>query len=141
LNIHARGEGWSGGVYLRGSALLIRESVSVYGRGDRTVESSVGKVDVLGFRVVLGFLIVRGKTGEVESSAWGGSVGDVVGTGANTASAKASEEGSTVVLMRNSHLGWIGRERAIYLKGEGDGRDWTRGREQWRRTTRREEGG
>ena len=35
---------------------------------------------------------------------------NVGGTGADAAGAKSSEEGSTVVLVRYSHLGGIGRE-------------------------------
>lgn len=91
LHIYTRGEGWSGGVYLGGSALLIGEPGSVHGRSDRTVVNSVVEVDVLGVRVVFGFFIVGDKTREVESSARSGSVGNVGGTGANTAGAKASE--------------------------------------------------
>jgi hypothetical protein len=130
LNIYARGEGLSGRVYLGSSALLIGESGTVYSGGDRTMVASVRNVDVLGFRVVLGFLVVRGKTGEVESSPGSGGVGNVGGTGADTARAEASEEGSTVCLVRNGHLGEIGGKRAICLEGAEGGRNCTRSREQ-----------
>lgn len=73
------------------------------------VESALN-VDVLGFRVVPRFLIVGGKTREIESCTGGGSVGNVGRSGANTAGTKASEEGGTVVLVGNSHRKWIGRE-------------------------------
>jgi hypothetical protein len=103
LNVHARGERRSSRIYLRRSALLIGKPSAVHSRSEKTVVHYVGNVDVLRFRVVLGLFIVRGKTGEAESSARGGGVGDVGGIGANTAGAKTSEEGSTVVLVRYGH--------------------------------------
>lgn len=94
---------------------MIGES-GVYSRSEGTVVVSGRNVDVLGFRVVLGFFIVRGKTGKVESSARSGGVGNVGRTRTDTAGAKSSEEGSTVVLVRYSHMGGIGRESDL-LKG------------------------
>ena len=114
LNVYARGEGWSVWIYLRGRALLVGEPCAVYGRSDGTLVGSVGDVDVLGLRVVLGFFVVGGEAGKVESSARGGGVRNVSGAGANAAGAKTSEEGGTVVLVRYSHLGEIGRvERSV----------------------------
>jgi len=77
---------------------------------------AVRNVDVLGFRVVVEFLINRlfagvgGKTGEIEGSTWSGGVGHVGGSGTDTTGTKTSEEGSTVVLLRYGHRKGIGRE-------------------------------
>ena len=74
----------------------------------------VGNEDVLGFRVVVEFLInllvarEGGKTGDVEGSAWGGGVGHIGGSGADAAGAKTREEGGAVVLVGDSHLGGSG---------------------------------
>lgn len=87
-----------------GSALLV-ESSAIYSRGERTLVDPVRNVDVLDFRVVVEFFINRlfagvgGKPRDVEGSTRSGSVGHVDGSGTNTAGAKASEEGSTVVLL------------------------------------------
>lgn len=94
----------------------------------------VRNVDVLGFMVVVellvNWLVARKgrKTGDVEGGAWSGSVGHIGGSGADTAGAKAREEGSTVVLLGDSHLTEIeGSEGglSVYLKvreREGDPR-------------------
>ena len=77
---------------------------------------AVRNIDVLSFRVVVEFFINRlfagvgGKTGEVEGGTRSGGVGHVGGSRADTAGAKTSEEGSTVVLVRYGHLKGIGRE-------------------------------
>lgn len=110
LNVYARGEWQSCGVYLRGSALLVGEPGTIDSGGKGGLVESALNVDVLGFRVVPRFLIVGGKTREIESCTGGGSVGNVGRSGANTAGTKASEEGGTVVLVGNSHRKWIGRE-------------------------------
>lgn len=91
---------------------------------------SGGNVDILGFRVVVEFsanrLLARvgGKAGGVEGSTWSGGVGHVDGSGSDTTGAEASEEGSTIVLLRYGHLG------RVYLEGVEDGRGSTKGREQ-----------
>lgn len=51
-------------------------------------------------------------------------MGHVDGSGSDTTGAEASEEGSTIVLLRNGHLG------RVYLEGVEDGRGSTKGREQ-----------
>lgn len=77
---------------------------------------AVRNIDILGFRAVIEFFIdllvagEGGKTGDVEGSAWSGGVGHVGGSGADTAGAETSKEGSTVVLLRDGHLEGIGRE-------------------------------
>lgn len=111
---------------------------------------AVRDVDVLGFRVVVEFLINRlfagvgGKTGETEGSTRSGGVGHVGGSGTDAAGAKTSEEGSTVVLLRYGHREGIERECGRLgglLKG------WRRRKKfhgWWRargRTTRRRSGG
>jgi hypothetical protein len=92
-------------------------------------------VDVLSFSVVVEFFInwlvagEGGKTGDIERGAWGGGVGHIGGSGADTAGAKTREEGSTVVLLGEGHLEGIGRERGRLVglfKGAGDGRGSTR---------------
>jgi len=99
----------------------------------------VRNVDVLDFRVVVEFLIDRlvagvgGKTGDIEGGTWSGGVGHVGGSGTNAAGAKASEEGSTVVLLRYGHRegakdAWWAMEKAQETEGipreeEEGGRD------------------
>lgn len=74
-------------------------------------------VDVLGLRgVVFELFVVWSKTRKVESCTWSGGVGNVGGSGANTAGAKASEEGGAVVLLRYGHLGWIGVESEVLFE-------------------------
>ena len=51
-------------------------------------------------------------------------MGHVDGSGSDTTGAEASEKGSTIVLLRNGHLG------RVYLEGVEDGRGSTKGREQ-----------
>jgi hypothetical protein len=91
---------------------------------------SARSVDILGFRAVVEFSANRllagvgGKTGDVEGSTWGGGVGHVDGSGSDTTGAEASEEGSTIVLLRYGHLG------RVYLEGAEDGRGSTKGQEQ-----------
>ena len=95
---------------------MLVEPGAIYARGERTLVGAVRNVDVLGFRVVVEFLINRlfagvgGKTGEIEGSTWSGGVGHVGGSGTDTAGAKTSEERSTVVLLRYGHRKGIGRE-------------------------------
>jgi hypothetical protein len=91
---------------------------------------SVGNVEVLCFRVIVELIINRlvageGEMGDIEGGAWSGSVGQTGGGGADTAGAKTSEEGSTVVLLGDGHLEGIWRERGRFVglfKGAGDGR-------------------
>ena len=78
--------------------------------------NTVRNVDVLSFRVVVEFFINRlfagvgGETGDIKGSTRSGGVGDVGGSGTDTASAKTREEGSTVVLLRYGHRKGIERE-------------------------------
>lgn len=117
MNVYAWTEGESSRIDLGGRTLLVGESGAIYGRGEWTLVDSVGNVEVLDFGAVVELLLNRlvtgvgGKTGEVEGSTRGGCVRHVGGSGANTAGAKASEEGSTVVLLRYGHRKGIGRER------------------------------
>ena len=105
MNVYAGAEGESVGVDLRGSALLVGEPSAVYSRGKGALVGPAGSVDVLSFRIIVVFFIdllvagVGGETGDVEGSTWSGGVGHVGGSGADTAGAKTSEEGSTVALL------------------------------------------
>ena len=88
---------------------MVREPGTIDSGGKGGLVRSARKVDVLGFRVVLRFFIVGGKTREVESCTGSGGVGHIGGSGTNTAGTKTSEEGGAVVLVGYSHRG-IGRE-------------------------------
>jgi len=108
LNVYAWGEGEGGRVDLGGSTLLVGEPSAINSRGDWTLVDSVGNVNVLDLGVVVKveFLLNRlvagvgCKTGEIEGSTRSSCVGHVGGSGADTAGAKAREEGSAVVLLR-----------------------------------------
>ena len=100
---------------------------------------AVRNVNVLDFRIVVEFFIHRlfagvgSKTGDIEGSTRSGGVGHVGGIGADTAGAKTSEEGSTVVLLRYGHRRGIEGSAGglvVYLKGAEDGSSSTRGGEQ-----------
>ena len=84
--------------------------------------NAVWSVDVLGFRVVVEFLVnllvagVGGETGEVEGRAWGGGVGHIGGSGADTAGAKTSKEGGAVVLVGDGHLEGSRGGLVVYLR-------------------------
>lgn len=86
------------------SALLVGEPIAIHSRSKRGLVNVAGDVHVLRLRVVAGVFIAGGETREIESGTRCGGVGDVGGSGADAACAKASEEGSTVVLMRYGHL-------------------------------------
>ena len=84
----------------------------------------VGNVDVLNFRSIVEFFTNRlvaegGKTREVEGCARSGGVGHIGGSGADTAGAKTGKEGSTVVLLGESHLegsGGCAGDSVVYLR-------------------------
>lgn len=102
---------------MRRSALLVRESRAIDSRGNGALVDSGRDVDVLVLRgVVFELFIMWSETREIESRAGSGSVGEICGSGANTASTKASEERSTVVLLRHGHLGGIGTESEVLFE-------------------------
>jgi len=80
----------------------------------------------MGFGVIVEFFIDRlvagvgSKTGDVEGSTWSGGVGHVGGSGTDTAGAKTSEEGSTVVLLRYGHREEAKEGSVDYVKDAGD---------------------
>ena len=138
VNVYVWVEGRGVRVDLRGSALLVGKP-GVYSRGDGTLVDRIGKIEVLGLRVVVEFFIDRlvagvgRKTGDIKGGAWGGGVGHVGGSGADTAGAKSSEEGSTVVLLGDGHLGrGSGGRLGGLLRGRGSraGEGWLDAREE-----------